>query len=125
MNLGGLRGVEFYIILGEQRDRDRNRLRTRSLQAGWIDYSMNNLKKIVDLVEASYSKVWPTVGCEKILQEAFGVYNPVFPWEPPWLGWRLCIKINSYKTWFSCISVIGGGRVFYCFKMHAKDYQKA
>lgn len=88
--------------------------------AGRIDWFMNikhvpdNLKNIY-LVEASYSKTWPTVGCEKILPALFtrgiwcllsslSVGATVAGLE------TLCIKSSSCTEWYFCISLIGRGR---------------
>lgn len=65
MNVAGSWGLEFHIILEEQRGGKRSRLRTRSLQAGWIDCFIK-IKHIPDNLK-HVSEIWPTVSCERFL----------------------------------------------------------
>lgn len=119
MNVAGSWGLEFHIILEEERGGKRNRLRTRSLLAGWIDCFMkikhipDNLKKTFIRLKLPTQRFGPLLGVRNFyllcLQEALDVCNRVFLWEQSLQVWKLCIKTSSCLAWFSCISLIGRG----------------
>lgn len=91
MNVAGSWGLEFHIILEEERGGKRNRLRTRSLLAGWIDCFMkikhipDNLKKTFIRLKLPTQRFGPLLGVRNFyllcLQEALDVCNRVFLWE--------------------------------------------
>lgn len=61
----GSGGWEFHIIPKEQRDVKRNRLKTRSQLAGWMDYFMN-MKHIPDnLKKKKRTVIWLKVPTQR------------------------------------------------------------